>query len=197
MAHVVVIKRTKSLQAQQATKYKLFFIVSKLVIKAINNFNHLTRTIPKHKILHSSDDIAMECYVAFDTCIRNVEMKDLKKFYFYLNTALNRAVYRLFEKQYKRYFNIVENTEENSYLLSNAGYNQHFDFSEIDLSNFSELELNVLKFKLEGGKINTFLKQFDIPNKVFYETFEIVKGKLTVLYKEENYFQNKIEIEQI
>src|SRR5579872_2369430 len=126
-AHVIVIKRTKSEYAQQAVKYKLFFMLGKLVIKAINNFNYLTRTVPKHKLLHSSEDIAIECYLTFDTCLKNIDISKVNKFYFFLNTALNRAIYRLYEKQYIRYFNVVDNTEENMHLLLNAGYHQHFD----------------------------------------------------------------------
>ena len=52
-ANVTVMKHTKSYLAQQHVKHKLFFLLSKLIIKAINNFNHLTRNISKHKILHT------------------------------------------------------------------------------------------------------------------------------------------------
>jgi hypothetical protein len=188
-AHVVVIKCTKSLKAQQTTKYRLFFILSKLFIKAINNFNHLTKTVPKHKILHTPEDIAMECYLTFDTCLKNVDMRDVKKFYFFLNTALNRGMYRLYEKQYKKYFNIVENTDENAHLLNNAGYSQHVDFSEVDLKDFTALELDILKLKVQGGKLSVFLKEQQIPSAVFHKTFEGIKEKLTELYSDENYFK--------
>lgn len=187
---VLVIKKTKSEFACQDAKQKLFFMLGKLMVKAINNFNHLTRQVPKYKLLHTSEDIALECYVTYDICLKNLKLEHVKKFYFFLNTSLNRAIYRLFEKQYARHFNIVENKEETAHLLDNAGYHQHFDFSEIDLFDLNEMELEVLKFKVEGGKLNVFLKEHDITGIKFYETIAMLKKKLFVRYSEETYFRN-------
>lgn len=197
-ALVLVIKRTNSEQAQQKLKHRLFLGLGKLFIKAINNFNKLTKDVPKHKILHTPDDIALECYITFDTCIKNLKLAQIKKFYFFLNTSLNRAVYRLYEKQYKRYFNVIDNNngsgsgEEGTHKdpLENAGYNQHFDFTEIDLFDFNEIELEILRFKIEGGKLNVFLKEHDMAGVMFYQIFEELKQKLMVRYKEESYFIN-------
>lgn len=194
-AYVIVIKRTKSLRTQQEVKLRLFFCLSKLIIKAINNFNHLTKNVPKHKVLHSPEDIAMECYERYDACLQSVEMGSLKKFYFFLNTALNRAIYRIYEKQYKRYFNVVDNTDENSHLLTNAHYNQHIDFSEVDLMQFTEVELDILRFKVEGGKLNVFLKEHDMVGATFHKILEGIKEKLSVIYKEEDYFKRQELIE--
>jgi hypothetical protein len=187
--YITVIKRTKSQAAVQNIKYKLFFSLSKLVIKAINNFNHLTRTVPKHKLLHTPEDIAIECYVIYDYCLENMDMKYIKKFYFFLNTALNRAIYRLFEKQYQCHFSVVDNTKENEHLLLNAGYSQHIDFSEVDLLMFNELELDIVRFKIEGGKFSVFLKQHNLQIILFNEIFDGIKEKLSNIYREENYFK--------
>jgi hypothetical protein len=193
--YIVIIKQTKSATALQNMKYKLFFALSKLTIKAINNFNHLTRNVPRHKLLHTPEDIAIECYVIYDTCLRDTEINYAKKFYFYLNTSLNRAIYRLFEKQYQCYFNVVENTKENEYLLLNAGYNQHFDFSEVDLSALNELELDILRFKIEGGKLNQFLKEHNLQSALYNQMFGSIKQKLYNLYKEEDYFKHLVTME--
>lgn len=189
--YIIIIKRTKSLQAQQQAKHKLFLLLSKIFIKAINNFTFLTKNIPKHKLLHSMDDVAMECYLVFDVCLQNLDLQQTKKFYYYLNSGLNRRVYRIYEKQYKKHFGIIENTEDNYHLITNKGYSQNIDFTEIDLSSLTEEEINILKFKMQGSsKLSAFLKAQNIPSTTFYKVLEGTKEKLHSIYKDEQYFEN-------
>lgn len=192
-AYIILIKKTKSKRAKEVARYKLYFLLSKVFVKAINNFNSLTRTIPKHKVLHSNEDIAGECFLILDKCVEKLKMEYIKLFYFYLNSSLNRAIYRIYDKQYRRGFVIIDNTEENGYLLNNKGYDQHIDFSEIDLMSLNEMELEVLKFKVTGNKLSIFLKEHKIPSTVYHDNLESAKLKLLEVYKDESCMQNILE----
>lgn len=192
-AYIILIKKTKSVKAQDVARHKLYFLLSKVFVKAINNFNSLTRTIPKHKVLHTNEDIAAECFLILDKCVEKLNMEYIKLFYFYLNSSLNRAIYRIYEKQYRRGFVVIHNTEENGYLLNNKGYDQHIDFSEIDLMSLNEMELEVLKFKVTGNKLSVFLKEHKIPSTIFYSNLESAKVKLLEVYKDEFCLQNILQ----
>jgi len=189
-AFIILIKKTSSEQAKRQAKFQLYFLLSKIFLKAINNFSSLIRNVPEYKVLHTKEDIAMECYLIMDTCLDKLRMEDLKKFYFYLNSALNRGVYRIYERQYKRYFNVIDTgTEEKEHLLLNKGYLQEIDFTEIDLSSLTEEEISVLLFKKSGERLSTFLKKEKMPSAVYYSTFESAREKLFQIYQNEPYFK--------
>lgn len=192
-AFIILIKKTSSERAKQQAKFQLYFLLSKIFIKAINNFTSLTRTVPEYKILHTKEDIAMECYLVLDHCLEKLRMEDIKKFYFYLNSALNRGVYRIYERQYQRYFNVIDTgTEDKEHLLLNKGYVQEIDFTEIDLAGLTPEEISVLKFRLTGDKLSTFLKKEKMPSAVYYSTFAIAREKLFQVYQNEPYFKDVI-----
>lgn len=189
-AYIMVIKKTKNVSLQRQAKYKLYFCLSKIFVKAVNNFSSLTKTVPPQKLLHSQEDIAIECFLVLDKCVEKLDMKYLKQFYFYLNSALNRAIYRIYEKEYKKKSNVIENTDENEFLVSNKGYNQHLDCSSIDLSHLTELERDVLDFKLSGDKLSKFLKKQNIPSTRYYQVYESAKEKIFNVYQHDEYFTN-------
>ena len=178
------IKKSNNQVLVDDLKLKIFFSQSKLLVKAINNFFSLVKTCSEEKVIHTREDIASECYLVMSTCIRNLKIKDLKKFYFYLNTSLNRAMYRLFERNYKKHFDIVNNNDDTEALMLNTGYIDHFDLTEIDLKGFSELEIKIIKFKYSGERLSVFLKIIKVKNVEYQEMLEVIKLKLTKLYNE-------------
>ncbi len=167
-------------------KLKIYYAHSKLIVKAVNNFFSLLKTISPEKVLHTQEDIASECYIVLSNCVNNFKRDELKKFYWYLNSSLNRAMYRLYERQYKKHFDLLPNTEDTEMLMLNTGYNDHFDLTEIDLKDFSNLEIEIIKFKFSGEKLSVFLKIMKINNSQFTEGLEGVKTKLTNLYQNED-----------
>jgi hypothetical protein len=179
---LIQLKYSKSDRQKDELKMKIFLGSSKLFVKAINNFFSLIKTTAKEKVLHSPEDIASECYMVMSNCVDNLDIKNIKKFYFYVNTSLNRRMYRLYERNYKKHFDIVPNTNENLTKTMNRGFTDHFDMSSVDLSDFTQLELDIIKFKYTGNKLNVFLKTIQISSAQYYENLELIKVKLIKRY---------------
>lgn len=183
LKYLIQLKYSNNVRMKDELKMKIFIGASKLFIKAINNFSSLTQNISNEKMLHTPEDVASECYLVMSNCIDNLQIQNVKKFYFYLNTSLNRRMFRLYERNYKKHFDVVNNTEDNIIKMRNKGYNHHFDMSEIDLNDFNELELEIIKFKFTGDKLSNFLKKEHIPSTQYYEILEGIKVKLLERYK--------------
>ena len=181
------IKYSENQALKDKLKLEIYYSQSKLIVKAINNFFSLVKTIPGEKVIHTKEDIASECYIVMSKCIENLKIKDLKKFYFYLNTSLNRAMYRLYERRYKKHFDVLPNSDDVMIIMDNTGYDDHFDLTSVDLKGFSTIEIEVIKFKFSGEKLSVFLKTVKLTSIEFQEHLENVREKLIVLYKDLNY----------
>lgn len=182
---IIKIKRTNNERDQDKYKQELFISLSKIITKAINNFFNLVKEINEEKILHTKEDICSECFITMNKCVENSEISSLKKFYFYLNTSLNRRIYRIYEKNYKKHFSVLDNSDKTEGLILAKKYTHHFDNVNIDLKGFSETEMEVIKFKLSGKKLNTFLESSDISSSQYYIIFNNVVRKLRDLYKDD------------
>lgn len=166
-------------------KLELFKKSSKLLIKAINNFFKLTENFPKEKVIHENIDIAMECWFIFDRCVQNIKIEDHKKYSFYLNTSLNRGIYRIFEKHYKKHYDVVSSSDANEISIGFAKVNPAVDLTEIDLiNNFSEIEIEIINFKVSGDKLRDFLKKMNINNTDYNIHLEAIKVKMLRLYRD-------------
>lgn len=173
-----------------AYKYELFKRSAKLLIKAINNFYKLVETIPKDKLIHSQSDIASECWFIFDRCVTNIKVCDHKKYNFYLNTSLNRGVYRIFERNYKKHFDVLSNSEASEVLILTKRISNEVDLTDMDINNnFSAIEIEIINFKVSGEKLRVFLKKQNLSNNQYTEYLDVIKKKMTELYsdKEEDY----------
>lgn len=179
---IIKIKRTSDERIKQECKEELFISLSKIIVKAINNFFNLIKDISPEKILHTKEDLCSECFMVTDNCIEKLQLSQMKLFYFYLNTSLNRRVFRLYEKNYKKHFSVINNSDESESLIVNKSYNHHFDNMTIDLQGFTEQEIEFVKFKLSGQKLNIFLKKQKMLPSVYYEINNSVIEKLKILY---------------
>lgn len=180
--YVLQLKFCQCEHKRQKIKFLLFKSLSKLYIKAVNNFFKLVESFPPEKVIHTNEDISAQCYIIMDKCVENTKVANIKSFYFYLNTSLNRGIYRLFEKNYKKHYSVVSNSSDNDITMLNRKHNHHFDMSEIDLRGFSDIELEIIKFKISGEKLKVFLKEKGITDLEFSIMFETVKLKLIKLY---------------
>lgn len=180
--YIIRLKFCKNDKGKQEIKLLLFMALSKLFVKAVNNFFSLVESFPSEKVIHTNQDIACECYIIMDRCVENLKVSEVKKFYFYLNTSLNRGIYRLFERNYKKHYDVVSNTADSEALLMNKKHNHHFDMSEIDLRGFSELEVDIINFKISGEKLKVFLKLKKLTDLEYSEMLEHIKFKLIKLY---------------
>lgn len=180
--YIIRLKFCKNEKGKQEIKLLLFMALSKLFVKAVNNFFSLVESFPAEKVIHTNQDIACECYIIMDRCVENLKVSEVKKFYFYLNTSLNRGIYRLFERNYKKHYDVVSNTADSEALMMNKKHHHHFDMSEIDLRGFSELEVDIINFKISGEKLKVFLKSKKLTDLEYSEMLEHIKLKLIKLY---------------
>jgi hypothetical protein len=182
---IVLIKRIPDERLKDKYKQDLFIHLSKLITKAINNFFNLIKDINQEKIIHTKEDICSECFIIMNKCVTNCEISELKKFYFYINTSLNRGIYRVYEKNYKKHFDVLDNSDKTEALILSKKYTHHFDNSAIDLKNFTKAEMDLIEFKLSGQKLSTFLKTKNISSSQYYLVFDSVVKKLKDLYKDD------------
>lgn len=183
---IFLIKHTDDEKKIQSLKFELFKKSSKLLIKAINNFFKLTVNFPKEKIIHTNSDIALECWFIFDRCVQNIKVEEHKKYNFYLNTALNRGIYRVFERNYKKHYDVISSSDANEISIMTKKINSHVDLTDIDLSlNFNDIEIEIINFKVSGEKLNVFLKKMKISNIQYNEYLNVIKDKMIELYKTE------------
>lgn len=184
---ILLIKHCEREHKIEQYKFELFKLSAKLLIKAINNFFKLVENIPEKKILHENIDIVSECWLIFDRCVKNIKIKDHSKYNFYLNTSLNRGIHRVYEKYYKKHFDVVTNDQVMEFGLTTAKSSMSMaDLTELDLSmNFSEIEIKIINFKISGEKQVVFLKNENMTNTQYSELFEGIKEKILNLYKRE------------
>jgi len=177
------IKYSENQNLKEKLKLEIYYSQAKLIVKAVNNFFSLLKNISGEKVIHTKEDIAGECYIVMSKCIENLEPKNLKKFHFYLNTSLNRAMFRLYQKQYQKHFVVLSNNQDTEIIMANNGYDDQFDLTSVDLKDFSVIEIEVIKFKFSGEKLSVFLKQMKFTNIDFQYHLDSVKEKLIDLYK--------------
>lgn len=178
-------KRNLSERERQELMLKLFIACSNIIMKAINNFFHLTKNYDKLKVIHTKEDITIECYFGLHRCVLNMKMKDFKKFHFYLNSALNKIVYRIYERNYKKHNQIVDNSEQNELWVQTAAkYLHHIDFTDLDVVNMdlNEIEYGIMVMKVEGQRFQEFLKSNKISHNQYTENLETLKQKILKIY---------------
>lgn len=183
---ILLARKCKNERLKQNIKLKIFLASSKIIVKATNNFFNLVKNVPKQKVLHTQDDIFGECYIVMDRCVDNVRLEDVVKFYYYFNSGLNRAIYRIYEKGYKNNFNVINNTDENEFLILKKGYNHNFDLTEVDLKVLTVDEMHIVKFKMTEKKNNVFLKKHNMTATEFNSKLSTAKAKIIKLYSDEH-----------
>lgn len=191
---IIIIKKSKNEILISKSKEELFVSLSKIVVKSISNFFNLIKEIKKEKILHTREDICSECFIIMNKCVQNSDIKEIKKFYFYLNTSLNRGIYRVYEKSYKKHFPVLDSSDKTEDIILNREFVHNFDEVSIDIRNFSEMEIEIIKFKISGQKLKFFLLKNKISSSQYYLVFEEIVRKLKELYFEDDslkkYFKN-------
>ena len=159
------------------SKIELFNMMSKVVVKNINNYTNLAYNSPVTEECNERDEMASEAWIILDNCIDKFQAKPKWCFYFYYNKALGRNFYRMFfntvqrqDKHYK-YSSEAINTSETK---SRSG-NHSLDLL-IEQLNLTEQEETVLRSKLNNEKKATFLKNNkDFSSGKYYATLKNVK----------------------
>lgn len=166
--------------------YELFCFTSNITIKAINNFNNLTKNVPESKMVHTEEDIVNECYIGLDRCVKNMKFDKYREFHFYYNSCLNKIIYRLYEKYYEKHFSVVENTDNVIIKAENYHRKSEFlvDFTDVDIEgmNLTDAEREILKVKMEGSEFQPLLKRLKMMPAQYKKCVESLKLKLIEFY---------------
>lgn len=184
---LILIRKSTTISSKEREELfiELFMNCSAITIKAVNNFKFLVKEIPSSKVIHSSEDITNECYIVMHRCVMNMKWSDISKFHFYLNSALNRAMFRIFERQYKKHLLLRDNDEVTEIKISRIGIQSHVDMIEFDMTKleFSEQEMKLITMKVEGHNFQEFLKENKMSHVTYKHKMEIIKQKLLKIYK--------------
>lgn len=186
----LLVMITKGVDKTDLTKnkLKLFIGLSKIIMKAVNNFFSICKKhdVKPEKLILTEEDITNECYLVLENSVKNLKPKYIKIFYFYFNSGLNRAMYRLYRKYYERQLPTIVNTDQNEEVIfNNLKSKEHFDTLQIDFCNFTEIEIAIIKFKMRKGKLKDFLKKQNLPSNQYYLIWDALQKKIFDLYKDE------------
>jgi len=170
---------------KEKMKYDLFIELSRLTIKAVNNYFYLIASFPEEKIIQTQEDIANECFILYSIALDKVDVRKFKNFCFYLNSTYNRGIYRLFEKHYKKNYNLV-NIDGDSVekLIDKKKVNEQVDLTDFELEKyFDSLEIAYIEAKCSGITAREFSKKYSCSKLEFDELEAGVKEKMRKLYK--------------
>lgn len=188
VSKLVIQYRQCSTSVPQYTKEKikcdLFLELSKLTVKAVNNYFYLISSFPEEKIIQTPEDIVNECFILYSVALDKIDVRRFKNFYFYLNSTYNKGIYRLFEKHYKKNYNLI-NIDGDSVekLIDKKKVNEQIDLTGFELEKyFDELEVAYIESRCIGLTAREFSKKYNFNKSDLDELVDNVKKKMKKLY---------------
>lgn len=164
-------------------KWKVFFMMKKILVKNINNYQKLCRNSNLGSNFNDNDEIESECFIIFENCIYKFISDDGRNdFYFYFNKSLSRSLYKIFLNNIKDLDNIGNASsfiEEN--IIENKLSSSEVESVDFYLSNFDLDEncLRVIHSKLVGERPKEFLENnFDFTQKLYDACLKKIKKEL-------------------
>lgn len=113
-------------------------------------------------------------------------MKDWKKFHFYYNSTLNRIIYRIYERNYKKHQVLLENTESVELKTMNHSRksDSEFDLMEIDINGigFTDIEMEIVEMRSQGQDFGALMKRHKMLPSQYKVHIESIKSKLVNFY---------------
>ena len=160
-------------------KFQIFLMMKNLIVKNINNYLKYTQNSSVTDLSHNSLEMESEAYIIVDNCIKQFQYK--YDFYFYLNKALSRNFYRMFDKDKRM---SEKDIIYKSSLLHRSKDNHAFNNFEIDIFNIGldENEMIVLRSKVNDETKEVFMKNNPkFPMSKYYACSKKIKNLLTSL----------------
>jgi hypothetical protein len=182
--YIIIIKASKNEAIVQKYYQKLFYLLKDIIIKNINNFFFLCRKTSLTPYWEDYD-VLSECYLIFDKCVKNFNMKYKYSFHFFYNKSLSRAFHRVYQKQQKSTcVNYVDNDFYVDFEIFTYMNHTFFDYYS-EKFNLSPLQRKILQFKMNGAQdLDKFVIKNKITKKSYNENFDIIKSKFSVIKKE-------------
>jgi hypothetical protein len=180
---VAILKVVKNGRVAEKHKKILMLLCSKIIIKSVNGFFFLIRGIEKGNVIHEQDDIVQECFLILNKCIEKFDLKNPDyRFYFYVNSAMQKGLYRLKEKEYSSisnkhiYVNISEVVEHDTMIVK--GMNHPLFLGK----NFTKKEILLMQSKLDDEHIDDFCEKIDINKAEYYKVLKTIGRKINKNY---------------
>ncbi len=181
-------RRRRRVNSSKASRYKLelFNLMSKVVVKNINNYISLAFNSPVTEKCLSREEMQGEAWLIFEKCTTKFKADSTYCFYFYFNKSLSRNFYRMF-------FNTVQGKEKgekfsdekkriSSISVISPNYDMDFLLNQL---NLDEKELRIIRSKLINEKKIDFLTNNpDFSSGKYYSVLK--KVKVTILKLKEN-----------
>lgn len=165
----------------QALKLELFNMMSKVIVKNINNYLNLAFNSPVKEQCYERDEMQAEAWLILDNCIDKFLLNPKYCFYFYYNKALGRNFYRMFTQtisvnnKHKEYVGEKLYTSDTYKTDNSAGMN-----ILLDSLNLPEKERKVLDSKLKREKKSVFLTNNpDMSPGKYYGSLKNIKEVVT------------------
>lgn len=164
-ALVLKISKTSSLINRNKYQMELFILMSKIVVKNINNYLKLAYNSPIKDDSMNAMEMQNEAFLIMINCVSKYKFNEGWCFYFYYNKALSRSFYKMFSETIRKKNNfelIAENIVTRKLKYSSNHYSTDLVISQLGLSSD---EILVLNSKLIGQSKQDFLdanKKFPI-----------------------------------
>lgn len=180
---------------------ELFKSMHRVLIKHINNYYFLCRNFQSNDKLEDQELIS-EFYLVFVKCVYNFnQMDDCFAFFWYYDKSLSWRSLRMIKK------NVKPNANNLSITFSNEdGDTEEYDLPQDSDLNFTELEMDVLGFtilqkeltisRMQGYRVQDFVKDKGISTSVYYKELEEIKKKFNNGSKKDAIYNDALAKEQ-
>jgi hypothetical protein len=160
-------------------KFQIYLMMKNLIVKNINNYLKYSQNSSVADMANTSLEMEAEAYIIVDNCIKQFQYK--YDFYFYLNKALSRNFYRMFDKD--------KRMNDKDIIYKSGLYHRSKDnFAsnnfEIDIFNLGldGDEMIVLRSKMNDETKDMFTKNNPkFPMSRYYTCIKKIKNLLTSL----------------
>lgn len=176
---IIVIKFSGNDERVRNYSLLLFKMMHNVVNKNITNYKNLILNSP---IEHVPDfnELVSDCYIIMMNCVRGYKISKRNNFYFYYNKALSRRFFRDFQKELKHSNKNIITTDDE--VKNNSLYcvSNEFDETELVLEKYrlTEFEKELCRHRLEGGRVNDFIKIKTITLSAYNKILHSIKNKL-------------------
>jgi hypothetical protein len=164
----------------------IFKMMKDVVKKNICNYTNLLNGTPCREI-PTHDEMIADCYVMFDKCVEKFKVSKTNNFYFYFNKSMSRNFYRDYQKELQN--SQTELTDAIATMHPQLHDNREPDTMEalMENLNFSEIEMRIIRSRLNGQKTSEFLEENpDVTNGQYSRSLKRMKDMI-------RYYQEKGE----
>jgi hypothetical protein len=174
---ITIIRKLKHLEKYDKYKMLIYNSLSDITIKGVNNFfGKIIAHVKKEDILHTKDDIVLECYCILDKCIENFDLtKEDKQFFFYYNKSVSFGLIRIKDRRYK--FQDCSNVK----FEDISSFKDELSSKDVDLmildSVFSEQEKRLIKSRMDDEDIEEYLEREGILSSEYFKLLKEIKSK--------------------